>query len=59
MFVPEARNDPTSSKTLILGSVQASGPPLLSAQAGGYVTLGIAGKGYVSDMTVFQKAVGV
>ena len=39
MFVPEARNDPTSSKTLVLGSVQDSGPPLLSAQAGGYVVL--------------------
>ena len=37
MFVPEARNDPTSSKTLVLGSVQDSGTPLLSAQAGGYV----------------------
>ena len=37
--VPEARYDRTSSKTQLLGAVQASGPPLLSAQAGGYVQL--------------------
>ena len=37
MVVLEARNDRASSKNQVWGPIQDSGPPLLSAQAGGYV----------------------